>query len=457
MVSAACAALVMLLSAFVSPARGDDRIVRGAPPPEAFYLSLGDSNAFGLQFDRLFELLDAGSYTPEAFNSGYTDVFAARMELLRPDQQTVNLSCPGESADTMIGGGCFFTSPEPDGPGLTLHTSYDGAQLDAALSFLHAHPDQVNPITVSIGGIDVINVIADTCNFDAACVARSGIRRKLGRKLDHILQALDAAAPRAEIILVGFYNPFTVEVPGTDRLWRRYYTNVQKAAAARNGARLADVAGLLDERNVCEVTFMCSSGDAHPTDLGYRLIADEVFRAAGFGRPPAGADQHCISPQGFDLNELHDTPHQIITHFCTVAEAGRRWVPAEAWITNLTHEVIPDDYVPAAPTPIEDFHTKLVGVRYIVDVGTRTERTYTFAATEVLLRGLTWPGTDLPMAGLDAVLRPLPVGQHTVDIFVTMSADHWDGFGADPTANLLPAGDIHWAHTTFDVVPRSAR
>lgn len=271
---------MLLLTVLASPARADGN--QAAPPPGAYYLSLGDSMAFGLQFDRLFEMLDTGTYAPEAFSTGYTDVFAERMRSLRPDLQTINLSCPGESASTLITGGCFFTSPEPEGAGLTLHTSYDGAQLDAAVSFLRAHPDLVNPITVSIGGIDVANVIAETCDFDASCVGRSGIRDELGRTLDHILHALRAVAPRAEIILVAFYNPFTVDVPTSDRLWHRVYTTAQRAAAARNGARLADVSGLLDEHDVCAVTFMCSSGDPHPTDLGYRLIAEEVFEAAGY-------------------------------------------------------------------------------------------------------------------------------------------------------------------------------
>ncbi|MGH9274382.1 MAG: hypothetical protein ACRDZU_07025, partial [Acidimicrobiales bacterium] len=146
---AAFASAVLLLAVLTSPARAHGA-VQGSPSPQALYLSLGDSMAFGLQFDRLYEMLDAGTYTPDAFNTGYTDVLAARMQALRRDQQTVNLSCPGESADTMIDGGCFFTTPEPEGPGLALHTSYDGSQLDAAVSFLRAHPDQVNPITVSI-------------------------------------------------------------------------------------------------------------------------------------------------------------------------------------------------------------------------------------------------------------------------------------------------------------------
>src|SRR6266550_5586563 len=61
-------------------------------PPKQYYLSLGDSLGFGLQGPKLSALLDAGTYTPDAFNTGYTDDFAARMRQLRPGQQVVNLS-----------------------------------------------------------------------------------------------------------------------------------------------------------------------------------------------------------------------------------------------------------------------------------------------------------------------------------------------------------------------------
>jgi lysophospholipase L1-like esterase len=240
--------------------------------------------AFGLQFDRLFEMLDAGTYTPDAFDTGYTDVLATRMRQLRRDQQTANLSCPGESTDTMIKGGCEYTVPEPDGPGLALHTDYEGAQLDAAVSFLRAHRRQVSPITVSIGGIDAGTTIADTCNFDVTCVERSGLRDRLARGLDRILRMLNAAAPDAEIVLVVFYNPFSVSNPGTDRLWQRNYTAVEKDVARRNDVRVADVAEIVNAGNVCQLTFLCASGDSHPTDVGYRRIADQIFRVAGYQR-----------------------------------------------------------------------------------------------------------------------------------------------------------------------------
>jgi lysophospholipase L1-like esterase len=277
-VALAAAVSLMVVAALETPAASDDVI-----PPKTFYLSLGDSMAFGLQFDRLFEMLDAGTYTPDAFDTGYTDVLGARMHQLRPDQQTVNLSCPGESTHTMIDGGCSFVLPEPDGPGLSLHTDYSGSQLDAAVSFLRSHPHEVGPVTLAIGGNDVIDTIAGTCNFDAACVRQSGLRDRLGRRLDHILGALRAAAPDAEIVVVAFHNPFAGE-PGTTGLWRRSYTMVEKEAARRNGALFADVSEIVNRGNVCELTFLCESGDPHPTDAGYARIADLIFHVAGYER-----------------------------------------------------------------------------------------------------------------------------------------------------------------------------
>ena len=270
-----------ILSALASPAFSDDG-ERNFGPPKAFYLSVGDSMGFGLQFDRLFRMLDDGTYTPDAFDTGYTDVLATRMRRLRPDQQVVNMSCPGESTDTMINGGCFFTSPAPEGPGLTLHTSYAGPQLEAAVSFLRSHRHRVSPVTVSIGGIDAGDIIADRCNFDAACVQRSGLRQILGRGLDRILGALHAAAPDTEIILVAFHNPFSISNPGTDELWQRYYTTVEKEGGRRNGASVADVSEIIRGSRVCRLTFLCTSGDTHPTDAGYRRVADQIFHVAGY-------------------------------------------------------------------------------------------------------------------------------------------------------------------------------
>ena len=98
-----------------------------------------------------------------------------------------------------------------------------------------------------------------------------------------------AAAPDTEIVLVVFYNPFMVSNPGTDGLWRRYYTSVEKDAARRKGVRVAEASEVVHRGNVCRLTFTCGSGDVHPTDAGYARIADLIFHVAGFEQELAGS------------------------------------------------------------------------------------------------------------------------------------------------------------------------
>lgn len=174
------------------------------------------------------------------------------------------------------------------------------------------------------------------------------------------------------------------------------------------------------------------------------------------GAAAAPRERQCIHPLGFDMNEVSNTNHRIITDFCTVALVGERWIPAAAWTTNTTYEVIPEGYTPSRATPIDDFLAKFVSARYVIDEGTKHERTYSFSASKIL-QIVTAPGSDLPTASIMAVLPPLAPGVHTVDIFLTLRADHWDGFGVDPSANLWPAGETHCSHVEFTVERRTRK
>jgi len=181
------------------------------------------------------------------------------------------------------------------------------------------------------------------------------------------------------------------------------------------------------------------------------LVAVALTAApASAGVGPAHSEHHCVSPTGHDLNDIHDTPYQIATEFCPVV-VGEPWALTSLWITATDHSRIPPGYVPSQPTPIEDFVAKVAGVRYVIDAGTRQERTYTRTAAEVL-QPRDLPDIGLPTMGIFSLFRPLSVGSHTVDMFVTMSADHWDGIDLDPGGNLLPAGEIHWLARSFEFV-----
>ena len=92
--------------------------------------ALGHSIAYGFQPAKAKAWLP-----PSGFKTGYVDVFAARLRTIAPKIRVVNYACPGESTKTFIQGGC---SGRGDVKGL--HDAFKGAQLNAALAFLRAHP-----------------------------------------------------------------------------------------------------------------------------------------------------------------------------------------------------------------------------------------------------------------------------------------------------------------------------
>src|SRR5207244_2636758 len=108
-------------------------------------------------------------------------------------------------------------------------------------------------------------VISDQCNFDPSCIAQSGLKQRLSDNLDHILGALRRAAPDTEIIVVAAYNVLGITNPSSGDLWNQYYVQVASDAAARNNARFANAFDVIHTTDqLCEFTFLCTSGDAHP-------------------------------------------------------------------------------------------------------------------------------------------------------------------------------------------------
>jgi lysophospholipase L1-like esterase len=235
-------------------------------PPKSIYLALGDSSAFGFQLARFIQNLPTED--PAAFNTGYVDNFARDLRAIKPRSQTVNLGCPDETTDSLLGlEPCTYRLL-----GFPLHTDYSGSQIDAALDVLRAHPGQVSPITIDIGGADLGR----------------------GRSLDHIegnlsriLARLRQAAPYSEIIVLGYYNPFVVTVPGSDAIARMFNAHLAQAAA-QHRASFADPLPVFNPPvneipTICSLTGMCTPlQDTHASDLGYRKLADLLFAASGY-------------------------------------------------------------------------------------------------------------------------------------------------------------------------------
>jgi lysophospholipase L1-like esterase len=277
------AVLVLGLAALPGVAAPERRSAQPVyQPPKSFYLALGDSIAYGVQPTKK---PGAGA---SAFNTGYVDVFAASLRKLSPNLRVVNYGCPGESSVTFSRGGCPAARD-----GYKLHAVFRGPQLRAAETFLRAHPGAVSPITLTLWGNDWLPLLLDTCKGEPACVRRRGPAAiaAIGSRLSSILQRLRAAAPKAEIIVTGAWNVDPDRLEQLQPTYRALNAAIDEAASASR-ARVAKTLPVFNppgdaqfrRTRLCALTFVCSKGDPHPTDAGYRVLANAFLVASGYRR-----------------------------------------------------------------------------------------------------------------------------------------------------------------------------
>jgi lysophospholipase L1-like esterase len=245
-------------------------------PPQSYYLALGDSIAYGIQPTKA-----KPGARPSDFDTGYVDLLAARLQKLSPKIQVVNYGCPGESTVTFTRGGC----PALD-DGIKLHDAFRGSQLEAALSFLRAHRGQVSPITLTLWGNDLLPLSQKGKRAPSAIAA-------FASRFDSILRQLRGAAPSAEIIVSGAWNPEVDRLAQAEPLYRSLDAAIARVAAAAR-ARVANIFAAFNppgnarakKARLCRLSFFCSKGDPHPTDAGYRAMADAFMAASGYRRTP---------------------------------------------------------------------------------------------------------------------------------------------------------------------------
>jgi lysophospholipase L1-like esterase len=238
--------------------------------PKRYYLALGDSIAYG------FQPTKANAARASAFR-GYVEVFAARLQKLSPQIEIVNYSCPGESTVTFARGRC------PTLPGAKLHDTYRGPQLKAAVAFLRAHSGQVSPITLTLWGAELAPLSAKGNRARAAIASFSS-------RFAAILRQLRAAAPNADIIVTGAWNPEANGLRQTTPLYRSVDAAIKRAATASR-ARVTNMFVAFNgsgnvraqKARLCRLTFACKD-DPHPNDAGYRAMADAFLAASGYPR-----------------------------------------------------------------------------------------------------------------------------------------------------------------------------
>ena len=245
---------------------------------KGYYLALGDSITYG------YQPTGRPGARASTFDTGFVDVFASRLRDVSAGITVVNYGCPGESTVTFVRGGCPAFADR-----LELHDAFRGPQLKAALSFLRAHPGEVSPITVTLYGNDWLPLLLDTCKGRIECVRKHApaATASFGSRLRAILGQLRAAAPTAQIVVTGAWNPDPTSLRQLRSTYRSLEASIARAAAAA-GVRIARMLPVFNpsvnvrapKARLCALTFICSKGDPHPTDAGYRAMADAVARAS---------------------------------------------------------------------------------------------------------------------------------------------------------------------------------
>jgi lysophospholipase L1-like esterase len=242
-------------------------------PPQSYYLALGDSMAYGFQPTK-------ANASPSAVDTGYVDLFARHLRKLSPKLQVVNYGCPGESTLTFTRGGCDWLKH-----GGKLHNAFRGPQLKSAVSFLRAHVGKVSPITVTLWGNDLPLPLSQNAKRAPKAIA------SFASRFNAILRDLRAAAPTAEMIVTGAWNPEADRIAQSEPLYRSLDAAIRRASTASR-ARVANMFAALNgtgnvktqQARLCRLTFFCSKGDPHPTDAGYRAMAEALIAASGHPR-----------------------------------------------------------------------------------------------------------------------------------------------------------------------------
>ncbi|MBT2506596.1 hypothetical protein J7I98_11955 [Streptomyces sp. ISL-98] len=173
--------------------------------------------------------------------------------------------------------------------------------------------------------------------------------------------------------------------------------------------------------------------------------------------PPV--DRNCLSPDGTNLNTFPGISERIMgPPACREAFAGEQWVRSFAsWGTAASSRGAryPAGYTPSEPNPMDDFLSKLEGVRVVNDIGTDREEAFTFGPE--IVRRIAF-ADRIPFAFFaTSPMPPLSVGPHTTTVFMSLSAEHCDGLGRVRIENCLPGGEFRYTgDTPIRFFPRSA-
>lgn len=259
--------VVMLVSVFPSAFAASYSQRLALVGPEARYLALGDSLAFGLQ--------------PDAdFSHGYADDFMSNLSR-HGVKYLANMACPGETSSSFINGWCsgFLLRKYP----------YIGSQLAAAIAYLKEYRGQVSPVTLDIGAGDLTDDIdKSTCAISSSFAEHLAT---IDANVHTILTQLRAVMTinghmTGDIVMMNYYDPDQNICPKTVPYMQM--VNRHLAADVQGFGIIVDVFGAfggagVPNNNICTYTWMCSIfKDIHATRQGYSVMASAFENSTGY-------------------------------------------------------------------------------------------------------------------------------------------------------------------------------
>ena len=240
-----------------------------------YYVSLGDSLAAGYQPD-----------TKKDEPVSYTDRVYDALSAENPGLVHIRLGCDGETTVTMVDGGrCAY----PDST----------SQLDAAVTFMDAHPGKIKYVTNDIGANDIYHCVSNG-SLDVGCIVSNLVT--IQSNLSTIDSRLRAAGGDGAVYVgMTYYNPLLAswlkggaseviatattaannilsQVIASTNSGHGWMTADVAAAFSSDDFTLVDLPGVgsvpKNVARVCTWTWMCALGDIHANLAGHQVIAD---------------------------------------------------------------------------------------------------------------------------------------------------------------------------------------
>jgi lysophospholipase L1-like esterase len=203
-VSLSFAALLAVCVAGGSPAR--------AAAPVRTYIALGDSVAFGQT-----DVLPVSDGSNQGYVGFYANSLAAEQDGVRP--QVINLGIPGETSDS------FFTAtpPRPDWVrNIGFNTNYTSpleSQFLKLLSTIAAEKaagHRITHVSLALGANDYFALLG-SAQFNAPGADQAALIRQtllnIQRNYAFLLTTVRTLLPKAKLLLLTYYNAFTVFGP----------------------------------------------------------------------------------------------------------------------------------------------------------------------------------------------------------------------------------------------------